>query len=147
MRRGNTDTLIKQRVDKWLWVARFFKTRGLASEAISKNRIRVGGQKIKASRTVQAGDSIQIEKPPYVFDVTVQGLGTQRRPAAEAQLLYEESSESMRSREQLAAQLRAQHHAQLGGSTAGRPSKKQRRQIIRFQNRNEVPKDDSVDDS
>ena len=141
MKNDKANELAKLRVDKWLWAARFFKTRSLASDAIAKNRVRVGGQRIKASRTVQVGDTIQIEKPPYVFDVTVLGLNDQRRPASEAALLYSESEQSIEQRNVLATNLRMDRQMHAGLAGAGRPSKKQRRQIIRFQNRNDIDPD------
>ena len=125
------------RIDKWLWAARFFKTRSMANTAISKNQIRIGGQRIKPSRVVLIGDVIQVEKPPYEFVVTVLGLNDQRRPAVEAQALYEESEDSIKAREELAARLRTDRIAHVGLAGDGRPSKKQRRQIIRFQNQND----------
>ncbi len=126
------------RVDKWLWVARFYKTRSLAAQAIANNRIRVDGQKIKPSRIVEIGDTVSLEKPPYLFVVTVLGLHSQRRPAAEAQLLYVESADSIVARQELAQRLRADRMVHQGLAGEGRPSKKQRRQIIRFQNRNDA---------
>lgn len=131
------------RVDKWLWAARFFKTRSIANDAIAKNRVRVGGQRIKPSRSLQIGDTVQIEKPPYVFDVTVLGLNDKRRPASEASLLYQESDESIAAREELAMSVRANYQMQSGLAGSGRPSKKQRRQIIRFQNQHDVADDDT----
>jgi ribosome-associated heat shock protein Hsp15 len=131
------------RVDKWLWAARFFKTRSIANDAIAKNRVRVGGQRIKPSRSLQIGDTVQIEKPPYVFDVTVLGLNDKRRPASEASLLYQESDESIAAREELAMTVRANYQMQSGLAGSGRPSKKQRRQIIRFQNQHDVTDDDT----
>lgn len=134
------------RIDKWLWAARFFKTRSLATDAIGKNRVRVAGQRIKPSRTIQVGDQIQIEKPPYIFDVTVLGLNDKRRPASEAVLLYEESAQSIAKRESQSAMARMDYHVHAGLAGTGRPSKKQRRQIIRFQNQNDQPPMDAADD-
>ena len=129
----------KVRIDKWLWAARFFKTRSVASDAIAKNRIRIGGQRIKPSRLVLVGDEITIEKPPYEFHVKVLGLNDQRRPAVEAQTLYEETEDSTIARQALREQIRGDSIARAGLAGDGRPSKKQRRQIIRFQNQNDVP--------
>ena len=142
-------TLTRLRVDKWLWCARFFKTRSMATDAIAKNRVRVDGQRIKPSRTVQVGDTVQIEKPPYVFDVTVLGLLDKRRPASEASMLYEESEESIAARAVQSANSRADYQTRAGLAGSGRPSKKQRRQIIRFQNQHDqVPMDEApLDDS
>lgn len=135
------------RIDKWLWAARFFKTRSLASEAISRNRVRISGQRIKASRLVQIGDVIQIEKIPYEFAVTVLALNDQRRPASEAQALYEETADSQLARQTLSERLRSDRMAHTGLAGAGRPSKKQRRQIIRFQNQNDTSEQESGGDA
>lgn len=135
----------KVRIDKWLWAARFFKTRSIATEAIAKNHVRIGGQRIKPSRLVLPGDQITIEKVPYEFCVTVLGLNDQRRPASEAQLLYEETQESINARQVLRDRLRSDSMARVGLAGDGRPSKKQRRQIIRFQNQNDAPKTASDD--
>lgn len=132
----------KVRIDKWLWAARFFKTRSLANEAIAKNQVRINGQRIKPSRLVLVGDVVRIEKAPYEFIVSVLGLNDQRRPASEAKLLYEESEQSIRSREVLAERLRSDRLAHAGLAGDGKPSKKQRRQIIRFQNQRDSPTDD-----
>ena len=131
----------KIRIDKWLWAARFFKTRSLANEAIARNHVRIGGQRIKPSRVVCLGDEVTIEKVPYEFHVTVLGLNDQRRPAQEAQALYQESDESIEARNTLRERLRSDSMARVGLAGEGRPSKKQRRQIIRFQNQNDVPKE------
>ena len=133
-----SDATPKLRIDKWLWAARFFKTRSMASDAIAKNRVRVDGQRIKASRTISVGDRVQIENPPYEFVVTVLGLSDQRRGAKEAVLLYQETDDSVERRAVLSARLRNDRMARLGVAGAGRPSKRQRRQIIRFQNQNDV---------
>ncbi|MCL4150733.1 UNVERIFIED_CONTAM: hypothetical protein GTU68_010582 [Idotea baltica] len=138
--------ILRLRVDKWLWAARFFKTRSIATDAISKNRVRVDGQRIKPSRSVQIGDTVQIEKTPYVFDVTVLGLNDKRRPASEATLLYEESEESIAKREAQSSLARLDYQAQAGIAGEGRPSKKQRRQIIRFQNQHDQAPMDDVHD-
>lgn len=135
----------KLRIDKWLWAARFFKTRSQANEAIAKNRIRIGGQRIKPSRLVLIGDEVTVEKIPYEFVVTVLGLNDQRRPASEAQLLYEETAQSMESRQAMRDRLRADAMARSGLAGDGRPSKKQRRQIIRFQNQNDQPESELSD--
>ena len=133
-----SDATAKLSIDKWSWAARFFKTRSMASDAIAKNRVRVDGQRIKASRTISVGNRVQIEKPPYEFDVTVLGLSDQRRGAKEAVLLYQETDDSVERRAVLSARLRNDRMARLGVAGAGRPSKRQRRQIIRFQNQNDV---------
>jgi len=139
--------LDRLRVDKWLWAARFFKTRSVATDAIAKNRVRVDGQRIKPSRSIKVGDTVQIEKPPYHFNVTVLGLNDKRRPASEASLLYEESAESIAARQVMATNMRSDYQIHAGLAGTGRPSKKQRRQIIRFQNRNDISDDDQLDDT
>ncbi len=137
------DATPKLRIDKWLWAARFFKTRSMASDAIAKNRVRVAGQRIKSSRTISVGDMILIEKPPYEFEVQVLNLNDQRRPASEAVLLYQETDDSVEQRELLQSRLRNDRIARLGLAGSGKPSKRQRRQIIRFQNMNDAADDAS----
>lgn len=119
-----------QRLDKWLWAARFYKTRGLAVEAISGGKVHLNGQRIKPSRTVRVDDTLTISKPPYEFTIVVQGLNLQRRPATEAQMLYQETEESIKKREVLREQIK---NEPLGSRMhKGRPSKRDRRNIIRF---------------
>ena len=131
-------TSARLRIDKWLWAARFFKTRSMAADAVTKHRVEVDGQRIKPSRTISPGCTVRIEKGPYEFEITVLALNDERRPASEAQALYEESAASVERRRALAARLRADREARLGLAGDGRPNKKQRRQIIRFQNRNDT---------
>ena len=128
----------KLRLDKWLWAARFFKTRSMAADAVAKHRVEVDGQRVKPSRTVSPGCTLRIEKGPYEFEVTVLALNAERRPAIEARQLYEESEASVEKRRALAERLRGDREARLGLAGEGRPNKKQRRQIIRFQNRNDT---------
>lgn len=119
-----------QRLDKWLWAARFYKTRGLAVEAISGGKVHLNGQRIKPSRTVRVDDTLTISKPPYEFTIVVQGLNLQRRPATEAQMLYQETEESIKKRKILREQIK---NEPLGSRMhKGRPSKRDRRNIIRF---------------
>jgi len=131
-------TATKLRVDKWLWAARFFKTRSVAADAVTKNRVQVDGQRVKPSRTISPGCTLRIEKGPYEFEVTVLALNDERRPAPEAQTLYAESEASVERRRGVAMRLRNDREARLGLAGEGRPNKKQRRQIIRFQNRNDT---------
>lgn len=121
--------LLKQRLDKWLWVARFFKTRRLASEAISGGKVHVNNQRVKSSKDVKTGDSLQINKAGYHWEVSVQGLNAQRRPASEAALLFEETAQSAQKRQELTT-LNKDMYASTPQSE--RPNKKQRRQIHRF---------------
>lgn len=119
-----------QRLDKWLWAARFYKTRGLAVEAISGGKVHVNGQRVKPSRTVRIEYTLTISKPPYEFEVIIQGLNLQRRPASEAEQLYEETPQSRDKRELLREQIK---NEPLGfRQQKGRPSKRDRRNIIKF---------------
>ncbi|PHS69499.1 MAG: RNA-binding protein [Methylophaga sp.] len=119
-----------QRLDKWLWAARFFKTRGLAVEAINGGKIHLNNNRVKPSRMVKPDDVLNISKPPYEHIITVLGLSKQRRPAPEAQQLYIESEISIEKREKLREELKNQP---LGFRyDKGRPNKRDRRHIIKF---------------
>tara|TARA_R110000823_G_scaffold198080_7_gene329242 strand:- start:49462 stop:49863 length:402 start_codon:yes stop_codon:yes gene_type:complete len=124
------DAPARLRLDKWLWAARFFKTRSLAKAAIEGGKIQLQGQKVKVSKEIAVGDVLKVRQGWDEKIVVVKALSDQRRGAAEAQLLYEESAESIARRESQAAARKA-----AGGMLdrpAQRPSKKQRRQIHRF---------------
>jgi ribosome-associated heat shock protein Hsp15 len=123
----------KVRLDKWLWAARFFKTRALASEAVSGGKVHVGDQRVKPARAVNVGDQLSIRKGPYRFQIVVLGLSGRRGPAMDAAKLYQETEDSARARESLAADLRAQRASVP--DDGGRPSKRDRRQIHRFTGR------------
>lgn len=125
-----SEPLTKMRLDKWLWAARFFKTRTLAAEAVSGGKVHVDGRRVKPSKEIGVGSRIEITKEPYTFEITVTGLNPQRRPAKESALLYEESPESRARRQEEAARRRAEQAAFL--QPAKRPNKRQRRQIHRF---------------
>jgi len=121
---------LKVRLDKWLWAARFFKSRSLAKQAIEGGKVHYDGARAKVSKEVIAGAELKIRQGWDEKVVVVKALSEQRREASEATLLYEETAESVARREMLAAQRKA-----LRGNspqTAGRPSKKDRRQIHRF---------------
>ena len=121
------------RLDKWLWAARFFKTRSLAAEAIDGGKIDVNGDRAKRARLVHAGDTIAVRKAPFEQVVVVRQLSEVRGSGAVAATLYEETAESKAAREKLAAQLRAMGPPVFRDQ--GRPSKKQRRDIDRFRGR------------
>ncbi len=118
------------RLDKWLWAARFFKTRRLAVEAIEGGKVQVDGQRTKPSRAVRPGMVLTIRKESLEWKVQVLGLSRQRRPAAEAALLYAETEESRTRREALVQSRRAL--GQAPGASGERPTKRDRRQIQRF---------------
>ncbi len=118
------------RVDKWLWTARFFKTRSLAAEAVAGGKVRVNGERAKPARTVRPGDELRIHIGPYEHVIRVRGVAARRGPATEAALLYEESDESRAARKELAARLAAERV--YSRAAKGRPSKKERRELIRL---------------
>ena len=118
------------RLDKWLWAARFFKTRKQAAEAVNGGKIHLNGQRTKPGKEVKIGATLQITKDLYSWEITVTGLNSQRRPAKEAVLLYEEKPESHARRQQEVARRRDER--QSDPQTLRRPDKKQRRQIHRF---------------
>lgn len=116
------------RIDKWLWAARFYKTRSLAAEEIGKNRVQINGLDAKASREVKAGDRVRLRQGPMEREVLVRGVSAVRGPAPVAQQLYEETPESVQRREAAAKQRR------LAAEPAhtieqGRPTKRDRRQM------------------
>ena len=120
----------KLRLDKWLWAARFFKTRSLAKAAIEGGKVQLEGNRVKVSKEISVGDLLRIRQGWDEKDIEVLALSDQRRGAPEAQSLYRESAESINRREEEAAARKA-----AGGMIerpAKRPTKKQRRQIHRF---------------
>ena len=118
------------RIDKWLWAARFFKTRSLAADAVTGGKVKLNGERVKAAKTIRLDDELSIHVGPYEYLVRVVGLSGKRGPAPEAALLYEESAASKAAREDLAARLSAQRVDD--SREKGRPTKRARRQIIRF---------------
>ncbi len=118
------------RLDKWLWAARFFKTRSLAAEAISGGKVHLNGARVKPAKAVSIGDELSIRRGEEKFTVTVLDLSARRGPAAIASQLYKESEESRSSREQDRELRRLQ--TTLNPHPTTRPSKKERRQIHRF---------------
>jgi len=121
------------RLDKWLWATRFFKTRGLAQQAIRGGKVDINGQKPKPSRLVRVDDELEIGRGELLFGVRVLGLIERRVSAEQARQLYEESSESVERREEQLARKRAAREA---GERSRRPDKRQRREIQRLRSRN-----------
>ena len=122
-----SDDIRKLRIDKWLWAARFFKTRSLAVDAIEAGRVLVNGVRVKPAKTVGSGDRLEIRIGRYQFDVQVLDISDKRGPAPQAQKLYHESDESRERRALLAEQLKAERPA-----FRGRPTKRDRRLIEEF---------------
>jgi ribosome-associated heat shock protein Hsp15 len=121
------------RMDKWLWAARFFKTRTLASHACELGRIESNGQPAKPSREVRVGDLLQVKNDGGVFQVEVLLLSEMRGPAAVAQTLYRETETSRELRLKLAEERKAMPHFEA--SREGKPSKRDRRELDRFRGR------------
>jgi len=121
------------RLDKWLWAARFYKTRSLASEAIAGGKIQVNGDRAKRSRPLQVGDEIRVRQGPYEYRIVVRELSGRRGPAPEAAKLYEEHADSRAAREAMAIQLKTLHAAFVPDK--GRPTKRDRREIDRLRGR------------
>jgi ribosome-associated heat shock protein Hsp15 len=119
------------RIDKWLWAARFFKTRSLAAEAIAAGKVEVNDERVKPAKLLQMGDQVGIRLGPYVHVVHVRGLSERRGPATIAATLYEETAESVANRAKLAEQLRMAPAAFVY-EEKGRPTKRDRREIDRF---------------
>jgi ribosome-associated heat shock protein Hsp15 len=119
----------KLRVDKWLWAARFFKTRSLAVAAVESGKVLVNDTRAKPAKTVAPGDMLAIRLGPYLFEVEVLALSDKRGPAPQAQKLYRETEAGRLKREALAAEIKAQGKP---SDLKGRPTKRDRREIERF---------------
>ena len=117
------------RIDKWLWAARFFKTRALAQAAVVAGKIRLHDERIKPAKDVRVGDALAIRVGEFAWNVTVKALAERRGPADEARKLYAESAESSARR---AAQIADRKAFGTAGERKGRPTKRERRQIIKF---------------
>lgn len=133
---SNKETLVSEsssitiRIDKWLWAARFFKTRSLAADAVAGGKVKVNGERVKAAKAVRVGDELAIHIGPYEHVIRVRALSAQRGPASQAALLYEERAQSKTAREVLAAQLSIER--KLYPREKGRPTKRARRDLIRL---------------
>lgn len=125
----------KVRLDKWLWAARFFKTRSLASQAVAGGMVRLNGDRAKSSRCVEVGDELRIRKEEDEYVVRVLVVSDQRRGAAHARLLYEESAESLAAREAAREERRLLKSA--AAAPPVRPGKRDRRLIRKFTRKDE----------
>lgn len=121
---------VRVRLDKWLWAARFFKTRALATEAVNGGRVHVGGQRVKPSRAIHPGETLRIQRDSSEYVVIIRALSDRRGPAKAAVLLYEETPESRQRREEQAEQRRLNDVA--FPRPEGRPTKQDRRRIVHF---------------
>lgn len=115
------------RIDKWLWAARFFKTRSLATEAVLAGHVQVGGTRVKPAREVRVGDTLEIRRGHLTWTIEVRALAERRGPASEAATLYEETKESQEAREQQRLERRLAQP--LGADLGARPTKQDRRRL------------------
>ena len=118
------------RIDKWLWAARFFKTRSLATDAVGGGKIKLNRAPTKASRDVKIGDRLAVFNGETRWEIVVRALSEKRGPASEARLLYEETPDSITARE--AEQMRRKFEVEPSADIHGRPTKRDRRQMDRF---------------
>jgi len=125
------DEADRVRVDKWLWAARFFKTRSLATEAVAGGKVEVNGDRAKPAKAIKPGDEVRVRVGPYEHTLIVRELSDRRGPASVAQTLYEETVASREARERLAGQLKLAPAAFVY-EEKGRPTKKDRRELSRF---------------
>jgi ribosome-associated heat shock protein Hsp15 len=123
----------KVRLDKWLWAARFYKTRSIAAEAVETGKVEVNGERAKRAKQLQVGDSLRIRLGPYNHIVVVCALSERRGPASVAATLYEETAEGRKAREAMQVQVKAAQSA--SGYESGRPTKKDRRDIEKLRRR------------
>ncbi|WP_136799212.1 MULTISPECIES: RNA-binding S4 domain-containing protein [Desulfosediminicola] len=118
------------RIDKWLWAARFFKTRSLAAKAVNGGKVHLNNTRVKAARNVQEGDKLVISKGQDEFHIEVLAVASMRRPASEARLLYEETEESIRERENQRDMRRMMNAGHV--HPTAKPDKRDRRKIKAF---------------
>lgn len=130
--RSTSANLDSIRIDKWLWTARFFKTRKLASDAVSGGKVHLNGQRCKPSKEVKSGATLSIIKEPYQWDLVVKAINSHRRPASEAALLYEEEQSSIDKRVEQSILQKEKRALMNYSEREQKPNKKQRRQIHRF---------------
>mgnify|MGYP002083202434 FL=1 len=120
------------RIDKWLWAARFYKTRSLAQAAVAGGKVKANGERVKPAKEVAPGDRLALRIGEYEWLISVKALSSQRGPAEAARKLYEEDEASRVQRIAQAADRRA--HANAWGERKGRPTKRERRQMERWRN-------------
>lgn len=130
-----TEPKLSVRLDKWLWAARFFKTRSIAAEATAGGKVQLNGDRAKPAKSVKVGDQLVVRSGPYEWTITIVELSEQRGPALQAQRLYQETEESRVAREQRAEQQKAERRA-TPEFAKGRPGKRDRRKIIQFRQKN-----------
>lgn len=123
-------TMERVRIDKWLWAARFFKTRSLASQAVDGGKVKLNGDRAKPSKEVKPGDRLQVHVGEFEWDLTVLLASDRRGPAEVARTLYQEAEASRQRREQQVAERRLSHNP--AAELRGRPTKRDRRMIHRF---------------
>src|ERR1700712_4016479 len=128
---SNSEETDRVRLDKWLWAARFFKTRSLATEAVAGGKVEVNGEHAKPSKGIKPGDEVRLRLGPYEHILIVRALGERRGSATVAQTLYEESDASRAARERLSSQLKLAPAAFVF-EEKGRPTKKDRRDLSDF---------------
>lgn len=132
----SAEKTLSVRLDKWLWAARFFKTRSLATEAVKGGRVHVNGQRIKPGKAAEIGQRISINKAAQRFEVVVLALSDKRGSFSIAQTLYQETAESLAKREEETL-LRKLANQSIATQEKGRPTKRNRRQIVRFTRQDE----------
>lgn len=120
----------RQRIDRWLWCARFFKSRASASDAVAGGKVHVNGERVKPARGVIVGDRLRITRSPFVVELIVRALPTRRGPSTEAQACYEETADSVAQRDRL----KEQHAlaAAFAPRPASRPNKRDRRRLLKL---------------
>jgi ribosome-associated heat shock protein Hsp15 len=132
----NSETKLRVRLDRWLWAARFCKTRAIAKAVVTGGKVHVNGVRARPSRAISIGDRMTITNGEVQFEIVVSGLSTRRGPAATAVSLYEESEQSISRREELRTQKNLER-SKLS-QRVGRPDKHARRKIIRFTRKRET---------
>lgn len=124
--------LISERIDKWLWAARFFKTRSLAQEAVELGRVKLNGERVKPSKEVKLSDRLEIHRGEDIYEVLVAGFNLQRGPATVARNLYMETEDGQRKRLERAELRKLAVEPALDRSSKGRPTKRERRELRRL---------------